>query len=112
MRKFQGVKGVTAVMFILVFLLGCETFKQDAMSSTPNGYTQLDQNNLKDKEFYLALKNSLKKVGSLITVYANTNELSLYREGKRPYPTNYRYTIKANTKASLEELKQANLSLN
>lgn len=111
MERLQSIRGFR-VVFITVFLalLGCEAPNQSHTSLSP-GYVQLDQNNPKDKEFFLALKNSLKNLGTLIAVYADSTEVSLYREGKRPYPTNYHYTIKANSKVSLEGLKQANLSL-
>jgi hypothetical protein len=94
-------------------LLSCETTKQNDVSSTPLGYSQLDQNNPKDNEFFQALSNSLKNLGSLVSVTVDTHELNEYREGKRPYPTNYRYTIKpnSNSKVSLENIKLANLAL-
>lgn len=94
-------------------LLGCETAKQNEASVTPLGYSQLDQSNLKDTEFFQALSKNLEKLGSLIAVSADTQELNQYREGKRPYPTNYRYTIQpsSNSKVSLEDIKNANLSL-
>jgi|688.fasta_scaffold06787_9 hypothetical protein len=94
-------------------LLSCETTKQNDASVTTLGYSQLDQNNPKDHKFFQALSKSLEKLGFLIAVSAETQELNQYREGKRPYPTNYLYTIKPspNTKVSLEEIKHANLSL-
>ncbi len=94
-------------------LLSCETTKQNDASVTTLGYSQLDKNNPKDNEFFQALSKNLEKIGSLITVSANTQELNQYREGKRPYPTNYRYTIQpnSNSKVSLEDIKDANLSL-
>jgi hypothetical protein len=98
---------------LLCVLLSCETAKQTDALVTPQGYTQLDQNNSKDNEFFQALSKNLEKLGSLVTVSADTQELNHYREGKRPYPSNYRYTIQpnSNSKVSLEEIKHANLSL-
>lgn len=97
---------------VLLTLIGCETPNQnDDVSNHHQGYTLLNQDNPKDKVFLVALENSLKNLGSLISVYVDTEELNLYREGKRPYPTNYHYIIKANPKISLEEIKSANLSL-
>jgi hypothetical protein len=107
--KFGNIFG--ALLFCT--LLSCETTKQNDASVTTLGCSQLDQNNPKDNEFFQALSKNLEKLGSLITVSANTQELNQYREGKRLYPTNYLYTIKPspNTKVSLEEIKHANLSL-
>ena len=97
---------------VLLALIGCETPNQNHDASTTHqGYTRLNQDNPKDKVFLVDLENGLKNLGSLISVYVDTEELNLYREGKRPYPTNYRYIIKANPKISLEEIKRANLSL-
>lgn len=97
--------------FVLLSLIGCETPAQNNTVFIPQGYVLLNLNHPKDTEFFIAVKNSLKQVGSLIFVYADAEELTLYREGKRPYPTNYSYTIKANPKISLEDIKGANLAL-
>lgn len=113
MKKFHNVnKKAGNLLFALltIGLLGCETPKQSYTSTPPQGYTALDKNNAKDQEFYSVLEKSLKKLGSLLSVSANTEELNLYRQGEGPYPTNYRYEIKASPKVSLEEIKQANLS--
>lgn len=96
--------------FVLLFLMGCTTAPQENSVFIP-GYTPLSQNHPKDKAFLVALEKSLQKLGSLIDIYVDTEELNLYREGKRSYPTNYRYTIKANPKISLEDIKGANLAL-
>lgn len=97
---------------VLLALIGCETPYQNDDASYPHqGYTRLNQDNPKDKVFLVAIENSLKNLGSLISVYVDTEELNSYREDKRPYPTNYLYIIKANPKISLEEIKSANLSL-
>jgi|LakMenE01Jun11ns_1017448.scaffolds.fasta_scaffold9929481_2 hypothetical protein len=115
MKKVPHVKEKVGSLFtfLLIFsLLGCETTKQNNTYVAAQGYTQLDSTNPKDKEFYEALDRSLKKQGSLLSVCADTQELNLYREGKRPYPTNYRYTLKANPRVSLEEIKHANLITN
>lgn len=99
--------------FVLLFLISCTTAPQEQENAVliPQGYMPLNQDHPKDKAFLVALENSLKKLGSLIAVYVDTAELNLYRDNKRSYPTNYRYIIKANPKASLEEIKNANLSL-
>ncbi len=99
--------------FLFCTLLSCETTKQNDASFTPLEYSQLDQKNPKDNEFFQALSNSLKNLGSLVSVTVVTHELNEYREGKRPYPTNYLYKIKpnSNSKVSLEDIKHANLSL-
>jgi hypothetical protein len=100
-------------IFLLMFtLLGCEVMRQDDSRSVAQEYIQLDQANPKDKRFYEAIEKSLKNRGSLLYVHADAQELNLYREGKRPYPTNYRYTLKANPSISLEEIKDANIALN
>lgn len=101
----------TALAFFI--LIGCEALKQDSATVTSQEYSQLDKNNPKDNEFFKKLSKNLENLGSLITVSADTQELNQYREGKRPYPTNYRYTIQpnSNSKVSLEDLKIANLSL-
>ncbi len=114
MKKLQHVKAKAGNLFaalVILILLGCETTKQDKAHIVTQGYTQLDLTNPKDKEFYTALEDKLKNLGSLISVYADTEELNFYHEAKRSYPTNYRYTIKANPKISLEEIKHVNLSL-
>lgn len=113
MKKFQSVKISSLFASLLVLsALGCETPKKNEdFSIAQDDYTQLDQANLKDKEFYEALEKSLSHQGSLLSVWANIKELNLYREGKRPYPTNYRYTLKANPRTSLEEIKRANLNI-
>jgi hypothetical protein len=112
MKKFQSIRGFKLMLVsAFLILLGCETTNKKNALGFSQEYTQLDQNNPKDKEFYKTLEKSLKNQGSLISVCADTQELNLYRNGKRPYPTNYRYTLKANQKISLEEIKQANLSL-
>lgn len=97
--------------FFLLFLMGCSTAPQENAVFIPQWYTRLSQNHPKDKAFLSAVENSLQKLGSLVAVYVDTEELSLYRDGKRSFPTNYRYTIKANPKISLEDIKHANLSL-
>jgi len=101
----------TALVFFT--LIGCEALKQNDAKVTSQKYSQLDQNNSKDNEFFQALSKKLEKLGSLITVSADTGELNQYREGKRLYPTNYLYTIKPcpNTKVSLEEIKQVTLNI-
>ncbi len=101
----------TALVFFT--LIGCEALKQNDAKVTSQKYSQLDQNNSKDNEFFQALSKKLEKLGSLITVSADTGELNQYREGKRPYPTNYLYKIKpnSNSKVFLEDIKHANLSL-
>jgi hypothetical protein len=111
-QKFRGTIESLFVALLFVTLFGCETPKQKETATTPHGYTELDQTNSKDEEFFQALKKNLKNLGSLMTVSADTKELNLYREGKRSYPTNYRYTIKPNptSQVSLEDIKQANLS--
>ena len=114
MKRFQRVKAKIGDLFavlVIFTLLGCETTKQSNAYVAAPEHTQLDHANNKDKEFYEAIEKSLKKQGQLLSVCADTKELNLYREGKHPYPTNYRYTLKANPRISLEEIKQANLSL-
>jgi len=93
----------------IVTLIGCEINNHNTIEN--QSYTQLDHSNAKDQDFYLALEKNLKNLGSVVSVSANTEELNLYRQGKRPYPTNYRYEIKTNPKVSLENIKQANLDL-
>jgi len=112
-QKFRGTIESLFVALLFVTLFGCETPKQKETSVTPHGYTELDQTNSKDEEFFQALNKNLKNLGALMTVSADTRELNLYREGKRSYPTNYRYTIQqnANSRVSLETIKQANLAL-
>ncbi len=109
MSKFQKSKNFKFLPLLLI-IFGCEIPNQNKTLDISQKYTRLNPNHPKDKEFLMALENSLKSLGSLISVYVDTEELNLYREGKRPYPTNYRYIIKANPKTSLEEIKQANLS--
>ena len=101
----------TALVFFT--LIGCEALKQNDAKVTSQKYSQLDQNNSKDNEFFQALSKKLEKLGSLITVSADTQELNQYREGKRTYPTKCRYTIqpKSNSKVSLEDIKNVNLSV-
>lgn len=114
MKKVPHVKEKLGTLFpfLLVFtLLGCQTTNQNNPSLVEQGYTQLDLTNSKDKEFYEEIKKSLKNQGSLISVSADAQELSLYRDDKRPFPTNYRYTLKANPRVSLEDIKQANLKI-
>ena len=111
MSKFQNGKGFKLVFTsLLLILLGCETPSQNNTYNIANGYTQLNQHNPKDQVFYMALQRNLQSLGALVYVYVNTEELNLYREGKRPYPTNYLYGIKANSNTSLEMVKQANLN--
>lgn len=111
---YQSQKGSIfklLMSFFLLFLIGCTTVPQENAAFIPKGYTPLSQDHPRDKAFLVALENSLQKLGSLVAVYVDTEELNLYRDGKRSYPTNYRYTIKANPKISLEDIKGANLSL-
>mgnify|MGYP000113646467 FL=1 len=111
MNKLQKSKNFKLLMlFVLVSLIGCEAPNQNNPAFLPpQGYTPLSQVHPKDKEFFAVIKHNLQNVGSLVAVYANPQELNLYREGKCSYPTNYCYTIKPNSKFTLEEIKQANL---
>jgi len=58
MKKVQRVKEnvVNLFAFLVIFiLLGCETTNKSDVSTTTQGYTQIDQTNPKDKAFYTAL---------------------------------------------------------
>ena len=98
-KKNKNRRTILAVLLLLT-ALGCETPKQgrDLASLNTESYTKLDLTKLKDKEFFDVLES----------VFVKNEELLLYREGKRPYPTNYRYLLRASPGVSLEKIKQPN----
>jgi hypothetical protein len=108
-KKNKNRRTILAVLLLLT-ALGCETPKQgrDLASLNTESYTKLDLTKLKDKEFFDVLEKGLQNSGSLQSVFVKNEELLLYREGKRPYPTNYRYLLRASPGVSLEKIKQPN----
>ena len=78
MKKLQQIITLRAILAaVFLILLGCEATNQSNVSNPSSGYTQLDLSNQKDKAFHAALEKNLKPLGSLMTVYADSEELKL-----------------------------------
>ncbi len=67
-------------------LFGCEITKQNNEYIGDQGYTQLDQGNSKDKQFYESFQESLKNPDSLIFVNADWIS-SVFNEADGCIPT-------------------------
>lgn len=100
--QYSNLVRILAPMFVLFFVLGCETTQQ-----RPDGLVLLNRLNSKDMEFQNKLRSAVNKFGTLIEVYVDPSELDLYRTDKKQNITNYKYLVKPKPGASLENFADA-----